>query len=247
LILNVSGKPIMRSKRRVPRQFINVERLAEDLNNVNNANVPSLPPQSRIQHVILKLGDTLQTAFDSFGLCRIYPHCPSFELDKFLPSSLLARSCPTVVQEPDASVRVLPPHYPFSNMSIYHLVTWMNSGSHWKSEVEVQRLVKDVLQADDFDIKHLDSFSVKRSLRELDRDGSEEKIFFPNDWVETSVTIDILTKSRDEGSKPYTIPGFHYQPLIEVICAALADIQVGAFHLSPFKWVWKDPLDGHQE
>jgi hypothetical protein len=237
----------MRSKRCVLRQFIDVERSAEDLDNVNNANIPSLPPQSRIQRVILKLRDTLQTTFNSFGLCWIYPCRPSFELDKFFPSSLLARSCPTVVQEPDASARVLPPPYPFSNMSVYRLVTWMNSGSHRKLEVEVQRLVKDILQADDFDVKHLDSFSVKRSLRELDRDGSGEKIFFPNDWVETSVTIDILTKSRDEGSKPYTIPGFHYQPLIEVICAAFADIQAGAFHLSPFKWVWKDPLDSHQE
>jgi hypothetical protein len=151
------------------------------------------------------------------------------------------------VQEPDASARVLLPPYPFSNMSVYCLVTWMNSGSHQKSEVEVQRLVKDILQADDFDVKHLNSFSVKESLRELDRDGSGEKIFFPNDWVETSVTIDILMKSRDEGSKPYTIPGFHYRPLIEVIRAAFADIQAGAFHLSPFKQVWKDPLDGHQE
>jgi hypothetical protein len=76
----------MRSKRCVPRQFIDVERSAEDLNNVDNANVPSLPPQSRIQCVILKLRDTLQTAFNSFGLCWIYPRRPSFEPDKFLPS-----------------------------------------------------------------------------------------------------------------------------------------------------------------
>ncbi|KAG2055077.1 hypothetical protein BDR06DRAFT_882917, partial [Suillus hirtellus] len=28
---------------------------------------------------------------------------------------------------------------------------------------------------------------------------------------------------------------------------AFSDIQVSAFHLSPFKRLWKDPLDGHQE
>jgi hypothetical protein len=41
--------------------------------------------------------------------------------------------------------------------------------------------------------------------------------------------------------------GFHYWPLIEVICAAFADVQASTFHLLPFKWLWKDPLDGHQE
>ncbi|KAG2339318.1 hypothetical protein BDR05DRAFT_977756 [Suillus weaverae] len=41
--------------------------------------------------------------------------------------------------------------------------------------------------------------------------------------------------------------GFHYRPLVEVIHAAFADVQAHAFHLSPFKRLWKDPLDGHQE
>jgi hypothetical protein len=244
-MLTISEEPTIRSKRRVPRQFNDMERSAEDLD--NDDNVPSLPPQSRIRRVILKLSDTLQTTFDSFGLCRLYPRRPSFEPDKFLPSSLLARSCPTVAQEPDTPAIVLPPPYPFANMSVYRLMTWMHSGSHRKSEVEVQRLVKDVLQADDFDVKHLDSFSVKKSLRELDRDGSGETTKFPDDWVETSVTINIPTKSREEGSKPYSIPGFHYRPLVEVIRAAFADVQASAFHLMPFKRVWKDPLDGHQE
>jgi hypothetical protein len=40
----------------------------------------------------------------------------------------------------------------------------MNSGSHQKSETEVARLVKEVLLADDFDIKHLEDFSVRKSL-----------------------------------------------------------------------------------
>jgi hypothetical protein len=34
---------------------------------------------------------------------------------------------------------------------------------------------------------------------------------------------------------------------VEVIRAAFADIQAGAFHLTPFKRLWRDPLDDHQE
>lgn len=123
----------------------------------------------------------------------------------------------------------------------------MNSGSNKKSEVEIKRLVHDVLQANDFDIKDLEGFSVRGSLRELDQDKSGERIAFSDDWVESDVTINIPTKSPEEGSIPYTIHGFHYRPLVEVIRTAFADVQARSFHLSPFKRLWKDPLDGHQE
>ncbi|KAG1767493.1 hypothetical protein EV702DRAFT_1203702 [Suillus placidus] len=234
-------------RRHIPRSFIDIEHSAEDLIGANNPDVPSLPTRSRIQHVLLMLRDTLQTAFNSFGICRLYPRRPSFEPNKFIPSSLLARSCPIVVQGTGSEANILPPPYPFPNMTVYRLMSWMNLGSHQKSEAEVQRLVKDVLQADDFDTKHLEGFSVRRSLRELDRDEGGEKIIFPDDWIATDVTIDIPTKSNEEAPTTYTIPGFHYCPLVEVICAAFADVQASAFHLFPFKRLWKDPLDDHQE
>ncbi|KAG1817682.1 uncharacterized protein BJ212DRAFT_1270329 [Suillus subaureus] len=119
-------------------------------------------------------------------------------------------------------------------MTIYQLVSWMNSGSHRKSEAEMQHLVKDVLQADNFDVKDLEGFSV-RSLQELDKDDGGERITFPDDWVETDVTINIPTKSTKEDPKTYTIHRFHYHPLVEVIRAAFTDVQACAFHLSPFK------------
>jgi hypothetical protein len=123
----------------------------------------------------------------------------------------------------------------------------MNSGSHCKSEAEIQHLIKDVLQADDFDVKCLEGFSVKRSLQELDKDEGGDRITFPDDWVETNITINIPTKSREEGPISYVIPGFHYHPLLEVICAAFMDMQASTFHLLPFKCLWKDVLDNHQE
>jgi hypothetical protein len=54
-------------------------------------------------------------------------------------------------------------------------------------------------------------------------------------------------KSTEEGPKAYTIHRFHYHPLVKVIHTAFADVQACAFHLSPFKQLWQDPLDGHQE
>jgi hypothetical protein len=126
-------------------------------------------------------------------------------------------------------------------------MSWMNSGSNLVSETKVSHLVKDVLLAQDFDPQHLENFSVKQNLRKLDTDKNGKTINFPDDWVQTSITIDIPTKSKEDRPQPYTIPGFYYRPLVEVIRAAFADAQARAFHLLPFKRLWKDPLDGHEE
>ncbi|KAG2336350.1 hypothetical protein BDR05DRAFT_978806 [Suillus weaverae] len=131
-------------------------------------------------------------------------------------------------------------------MTIYHLMSWMNSGSIHKLEGEVLRLVRDVIQAEDFDPRDLDGFLVRRSLRALDLSGRNETTTFPDDWKETDITLDIPTKSANE-SRSFNVRGFHYQPLVGVIRSAFADVQANAFHLLPFKHLWRDTLDGHQE
>ncbi|KIK36572.1 hypothetical protein CY34DRAFT_94132 [Suillus luteus UH-Slu-Lm8-n1] len=220
-------------------------------NNTNTLNplqdLPALPAQSRIRRVLLTLRDTMRTTYNSFGLCRLYPRRPSFEPNQFVPSSLLAQTCPAASQGSDSPPQVSPPPYPFPNMTLYRLMSWMNTGSSRVSESKVAALVNDVILADDFDREHLMGFSVRKNLRELDADESGKKIAFPDDWIETSVTIDIPIRSKEEGPRPYTIHGFHYRPLLEVVRAAFADAQAAAFHLFPFKHIWKDPLDGHEE
>ncbi|KAG2739784.1 hypothetical protein P692DRAFT_201872909 [Suillus brevipes Sb2] len=246
-------EPARPTMRRIPRSFDETVHSEEDLNYSESGQSPPtqnptvLPAQSRFRRVLLTLRDTLQTPFNSFGLSRLYPRRPSFEPDGFVPSSLLGKTCPTAPQEVDSPPRVLAPPYPFHNMTIYRLMSWMNSGSSRISETKVATLVKDVLLADDFDREHLQRFSVRQSLRELDKDESGNRITFPDDWIETNVTIEIPTKSKEDRSRPYSIPGFHYRPLVEVIRAAFTDAQARAYHLFPFKRMWKDPLDDHEE
>ncbi|KAG2737333.1 hypothetical protein P692DRAFT_20762048, partial [Suillus brevipes Sb2] len=74
-----------------------------------------------------------------------------------------------------------------------------------------------------------------------------ESAVFPDDWVETDVNIDIPTKSKDDQSQSFSVSGFHYRPLVAVIRSAFADIQANAFHLFPFKRLWKDPLDNQEQ
>jgi hypothetical protein len=257
--LVASGQHPSRHRRIVPRSFDDVIPAEEDINMSDpSANASSTlpeirnPPHHRIRRVLLTLRDTLQTAFTAIGMCRKYPRRPSFEPDHFIPSSLLATTCPKTAgvhdtEGHDPSYGVSGPPFPFRNMSIYRLMTWMHSGSHRKSEAEVSRLVKDVIQAEDFKIQDLDGFSIRNSLRALDDNGGNGTVTFPDDWQETDITIEIPTRSKEDSSRSFNIPGFHYRPLVAVIRSAFADIQAQAFHLLPFERIWKDPLDDHQE
>lgn len=258
IILNNSEERRALPMRRIPRTLDNIEPSPDDLNHSDcAAGIPSLPTaslvpaRSRIRRILLTLRDSLKTTFNSFGLCRLYPRRPSFEPDQLIQSSLLARTSPIATsnnaQATDSPPKVYAPPYPFPNMSIYRLMSWMHSGGNLLSETKVSHLVKDVILADDFDRKDLENFSVRRNLRELDMDESGKGVTFPDDWVQTGVTINIPTKGREDGPQPYTVHGFHYRPIIEVIRAAFADVQAGAYHLLPFKRLWKDPLDGHEE
>jgi hypothetical protein len=83
--------------RLVPRNFDDIL-LADD--NINPSDCSRIdtslvtktrnPLQHRIQPVLLMLRNSLQTAFNVFGLCHQYPRHTSFEPDKFVPSQLLA-------------------------------------------------------------------------------------------------------------------------------------------------------------
>ncbi|KAG2054238.1 hypothetical protein BDR06DRAFT_982465 [Suillus hirtellus] len=109
-------------------------------------------------------------------------------------------------------------------MTTYRLMPWMHSGSNVLSETKVVHLIRDIMMAEDFDCKHLENFSVKWSLQKLDRDKSRKGVIFPDDWIQTSVGINIPTRAREDGPQPYMVPGFYYRPLIEVIYAAFSNI-----------------------
>jgi hypothetical protein len=110
-----SEEPVLSNRRRVLRCFYDVGPCSgEDLND----DVSSLPAPSRIWRVLLLLKYTLQTAFDLFGFCQLYPHRPSFELNKFVSSSLLARSSLTIIPGLEPTAMLLPLPYLYANTTI---------------------------------------------------------------------------------------------------------------------------------
>ena len=114
------------------------------------APAPTLRPQ--LPTVYLMVTNPLKTITNSFGLFRQYLFHPSYDPDSLVNPSDLSNltthtppSLPLVSKETNHN-----PPWPFTNMSIWRLMRWMNTGSSSKSEGEVDHLVNDVLNAPDF-------------------------------------------------------------------------------------------------
>ena len=64
----------------------------------------------------------------------------------------------------------------FLNATVCRLMSWFYSGSNQKSIAELDRLLKEVLIQDDFDVSDLEGFSAARELCHLDT--MEDKAVF---------------------------------------------------------------------
>ena len=96
-------------------------------------------PQSTLPCVILHIFDTIRTSFNQFGIVRDYCHRPSHDPDSFMSVDQLSKSPDGEAPAPIPSAPyILPlPPWPWKNMSIWRIMTWMITRSKQKSEAEV--------------------------------------------------------------------------------------------------------------
>ena len=162
---------------------------------------PSLP-----RRVILHVFDPLRTAFNTFGIARDYRHCPSYDPDSFLSVSDLSDTPRVSSREfgsagPESCEDLYGPSgdrappWPWANMSIWRLMSWKLTGSNQKSNDELTRLVKEVIQAPDFKVADLAKFSALTELRRLDNEDTGvldlAGAFSRDDWKQATPEISI--------------------------------------------------------
>ena len=121
-------------------------------------------------------------------------------------------------------------------------MTWAMTGSQQKSATEVMQLVTEVIQASDFTHEELTGLNAQMSTGQFDaaqKSLPEDHPFFRNNWKQTSVDIIIPTREKSNmgNGQNFTIDGFYYQPILEVIWAMLIDPLAKYFHLLPFRKV----------
>lgn len=218
------------------------------------------PPASLPTRVILHVFDSIRTSFNKFGITREYRHRPSYDPDEFVSADQLSNIRPCDLgadgmQDGEAlsgypSARQ--PPWPWKNMSIWRLMSWMMTGSSQKSQAEATRLVKDVIQADDFDIhdlEHFDAHTEMRRFNAAEDSAPKTSLLEGDDWKQADVEIMVPSKekNRNGNGRPFSVSGLFYRPLIAVIQAAFSEPSSKLFHLTPFRRIWKSPTTGCEQ
>ncbi|KAJ3551292.1 hypothetical protein NM688_g4788 [Phlebia brevispora] len=137
---------------------------------------------------------------------------------------------------------------PFLNATTFQLMSWFYSGSSVKSLGELDRLVHDVLLADDFNVTHLHGFSAARESQRLDDwvdedddvRGHNAAPFSAGDgWHSSSVKIRVPcegVKHRTEDDAPeFEVPGVYFRRFVDVIRSTFQSAAALNFHLVPFR------------
>jgi hypothetical protein len=204
---------------------------------------------------------TFDTEPDEFGLFRSYISCPTYEPDEEIPLDSICDSegfavvkvnsndwrsvfgpCSSFMESANKNLFA-----PFLNATVFRLMNWFYSGSNMKSVAELDKLVNDVILADDFDRAHLKEFSAMRELKRLDE--HKRHIEFPSDdgWKETSVKIRLpAEKARhlsEDDAPEFEVNGVFYRPLTAVIISAFQEATAETFHITPFRLFWQRSKD----
>ena len=203
--------------------------------------------------------DSLQTSFNKFSIVCNYCHRPSYDPDVFLTLNQLSNitcepaggSSRTVALDIPSLPPALP--WPWMNMSLWRLMTWMMTGSTQKSGAEVTCLVHEVIRSLDFDHDHFVKFNAHTQMKQFDKSenapGNSNDCLRQDSWKEVTVDVSVPTQERNPNGnrQPFSIPGLFHCPITAVVLAAFAEKAAKWFHLTPFKWIWKLPLPSQEQ
>lgn len=105
-----------------------------------------------------------------------------------------------------------------------------------KSWQEIDRLVCDVLLADDFKAEDLSKFNVSTQNSFLDAECSN-LTDASDSWREVDMNIEVPTRTLDATRyhRSFTVNGLLYRPLIGIVKATFSTPSAKYFHLFPFK------------
>jgi hypothetical protein len=133
---------------------------------------------------------------------------------------------------------------------------WYHGTSAFKSFGELNRLVKEVILADDFDVTHLNGFSAEREASRVDTYHDKSSSVFSADdgWIEASVSIPVpvekgqnVPEMTEATAFRFEAQGLLYRNITKVVQSALKESSATRYHLLPFKEFWQprahDPVE----
>ncbi|RPD56887.1 hypothetical protein L227DRAFT_587910 [Lentinus tigrinus ALCF2SS1-6] len=143
---------------------------------------------------------------------------------------------------------------PFLNATVFRLMKWFYSGSAVKSAGELDRLVNDVLLAEDFDREDLRGFRAAREFDRMDAFAATQGAFSADDgWREGSIKINVpkekISHESEESAPELEVSGIYFRTFLEVIKAAAQAVDTRKAHWLPFGFYWRRnvPPTGSQQ
>jgi Plavaka transposase len=202
---------------------------------------------------------TFDTEPDDFGLFRSYISCPTYEPDEEVSLDSICDSDGFAVAKVNSDNwwSVFGPRSspvesvnqnlfaPFLGATVFRLMSWFYNGSNMKSVTELDKLVNDVILADDFDKAHLKGFNAARELKRLDEHKQHTQFPSKDGWKETSVKIRLpaektsLSSTSEDEAPEFEVNGVFYRPLTDVIISAFQEAAAETFHITPFRLFWQ--------
>lgn len=138
--------------------------------------------------------------------------------------------------------------YPFLNATTFRLMDWFYSGSSMKSLGELDRLVTDVILAEDFDREDLCGFNAAREANRLDelpsKHPTKDQLSSTDGWHHANVKIRLpaegVVHASEADAPEFEVPGLYYRKLMQVITAAFQDVAVATWSMVPHRLWWKN-------
>ena len=151
-----------------------------------------MPPEpavrSDVEPVLLTPDFTSEQ--NSFGVFRVYKGGkPTFNPD----DSDVTSAEPPNPSHHGPPLDHLPSHHPFDNSTVFRLISWYYNGSNTKSISDLNKLVNDILLAEDFNQEHLKGFEAGKEYKRLDDYEKDpgSGLAAQDGWIEASVLISL--------------------------------------------------------
>ncbi|KAI0258800.1 hypothetical protein BC834DRAFT_800939, partial [Gloeopeniophorella convolvens] len=133
----------------------------------------------------------------------------------------------------------------FLNHTVFRIMDWFY-GTNSKTLADLDRLVNDVLLADDFNREDLHGFSAQCEVRHLDNASANSRLLDSQDgWIKADIKLNMsATKYKhtsEQDAPQITVEGVFYREIYHITTNRFKDVTGLQSHQAPFHEYWNDP------
>ena len=197
----------------------------------------------------------IKTQPNSFGLFRLYDE-DSLPINNPDTENSLDEAGPFVTHKNSSKFNkgitdASNPFYPYPNKTSLLLGDWYWNQGHQKSQAGFKKLLDIIgdLEYHPDDVWNMNWTAIHQKLG--NSSIQDDKTRGDCEWLDgdsgwKNATVQICTPfhccTRHPGPKEYTVEGFHYRSLVDIIHENISDPTHWLFHYEPYELHWQPPI-----